>query len=64
MNILDCITSPVVVITAKSGERINGMTAAWIMQCSFDPAMVAVSIAPERFTYELIRAQLEAMKKT
>ncbi|PIU41235.1 MAG: flavin reductase [Candidatus Omnitrophica bacterium CG07_land_8_20_14_0_80_42_15] len=54
-GILDMITSPVTVVTTKSGDKINGMTAAWIAQASFNPAMVMVSIAPERYTHELIK---------
>lgn len=54
-QILDVITSPVTVITAKSGNKINGMTVAWIMQAAYGPAYIAVSIAPERYTYSLIK---------
>jgi flavin reductase (DIM6/NTAB) family NADH-FMN oxidoreductase RutF len=44
----------VYVVTAKDGERVNGMTAAWVSQVSFKPLLIAVSIAPERYTHELI----------
>jgi len=54
-QILDIITSPVTVVTARSKDRINGMTVAWIMQAAFSPAHVTVSIAPERFTHSLIK---------
>jgi len=54
-EILDVITSPVCVVTAKSKGRINGMTVAWIMQAAFNPPLIAVSIAPQRFTYGLIK---------
>jgi flavin reductase (DIM6/NTAB) family NADH-FMN oxidoreductase RutF len=53
-EILDIITSPVTVVTAKRADKINGMTVAWIMQATFNPAFIVVSIAPERFTYSLI----------
>ncbi|MBF0593041.1 MAG: flavin reductase family protein [Nitrospirae bacterium] len=43
------------VITAKGKDAINGMTASWVSQVSFDPKMLMVSIAPERYTNELIR---------
>ncbi len=45
----------VYVITAKSGDKINGMTAAWVTQISFRPALVGVAIAPQRYTYSLIK---------
>lgn len=54
-QILDIITSPVAVITTKSGDKINGMTVAWVMQAAYNPAFVVVSIAPERYTHSLIR---------
>jgi len=31
------------------------MTAAWVGQVSFKPRMLAVAIAPERYTYELLK---------
>jgi len=43
------------VVTARAGEKINGMTAAWGTQVSFKPALVAVAIAPLRYTYSLIK---------
>jgi len=52
--ILDIIPSGVAVVSSKSGDKINGMTAAWVAQVSFDPPMVVVSVAPERYTHELI----------
>ena len=52
--ILDMIVSSVAIITTKSGEKINGMTAAWVAQASFEPPLVVVSIAPERYTHQLI----------
>lgn len=42
------------IICAKFGEKMNGMTAAWVTRVSFDPVLIAVAIAPERYTYELI----------
>ncbi len=54
-EILDIITSPVTVVTAKSRDKINGMTVAWIMQVAHNPAFIAVSIAPERYTHSLIK---------
>ena len=45
----------VYVVTVKAGEKINGMTAAWATQVSFKPALVAVAIAPQRYTYSLIK---------
>ena len=49
------ITHGVYIVTAKTEDRINGMTAAWISQVSMNPALLMVSIAPARFTYGLIK---------
>ncbi len=49
------IPTGVSVVTVRSGDKINGMTAAWITQVSFKPAMIAVSIAPQRYTHGLIK---------
>lgn len=54
-QILDIITSPVTVVTAKNADKINGMTVAWIMQAAYSPPFIAVSIAPERYTHSLIK---------
>lgn len=54
-EILDMITSPVTVVTSKFGNKINGMTAAWVAQASFNPPLIMVSIAPERYTHDLIQ---------
>ncbi|MBF0606129.1 MAG: flavin reductase family protein [Candidatus Magnetobacterium sp. LHC-1] len=43
------------VVTVKGKDAINGMTASWVSQVSFEPKMLMVSIAPERYTNELIR---------
>jgi flavin reductase (DIM6/NTAB) family NADH-FMN oxidoreductase RutF len=43
-----------VIVTAKSHGRFNAMPAAWATPLSFIPPLVAVSIAPERYTYHLI----------
>ena len=49
------IPQGVYVITVRHQDKINGMTAAWVGQVSFRPRMLAVAIAPERYTYELLK---------
>ena len=44
----------VYVVTTRVGEKINGMTAAWVSQVSLKPLLIMVSIAPPRFTHTLI----------
>jgi len=53
-QILDLITSPVSILTSKAGEKINGMTVAWVAQVSLSPTLLMVAISPERYTSELI----------
>ena len=49
------ITHGVYIVTARTKEKINGMTAAWISQVSMNPVLLMVSIAPVRYTYGLIK---------
>lgn len=53
--ITKAIPTGVHVVTVRSGDKINGMTAAWTTQVSFKPAMIAVAIAPARYTHDLIK---------
>lgn len=48
------ITLGVYIVTVKAGDRINGMTAAWISRVSRNPPMVMVSIGHKSYTNELI----------
>ena len=45
----------VYVITTRAGDRINGMTAAWVSQVSLNPVQITVAIAPSRYTHSLIK---------
>lgn len=49
------ITHGVYIVTVRTKERMNGMTAAWISQVSMNPAMLMVSVAPARYTHSLIK---------
>lgn len=50
------LTQGVYVIGVADGERRDGFTAAWVMQVSFDPLLVALSINPENASYPLLHA--------
>jgi flavin reductase (DIM6/NTAB) family NADH-FMN oxidoreductase RutF len=45
----------VYIITTRTKEKINGMTAAWVSQVSLQPLMLMVSIAPARHTHRLVK---------
>lgn len=49
------ISHGVYVVTVRTKEKINGMTAAWVSQISLNPLMLMVSIAPARHTHNLIK---------
>jgi flavin reductase (DIM6/NTAB) family NADH-FMN oxidoreductase RutF len=49
------ITHGVYIITARTKEKINGMTAAWVSQASLQPLMLMASIAPARYTHGIIK---------
>jgi flavin reductase (DIM6/NTAB) family NADH-FMN oxidoreductase RutF len=44
----------VYVVTTRLEDVVNGMTASWASQVSLKPLMVAVSIAPSRYSHRLI----------
>ncbi len=49
------VPTGVYVVTVRKGDIINGMTAAWVTQVSFKPPLIAVAVAPPRFTHDLIK---------
>jgi flavin reductase (DIM6/NTAB) family NADH-FMN oxidoreductase RutF len=53
-KILDLLPTGVAVVTSRKGEKVNGLTLAWMTQVSFNPPLVVVSIAPQRYTHEFI----------
>ncbi len=53
-QVLSIISHPVAIITTKKGEKMNGMTAAWVCQISIDPPIMCVSISPLRHTWEML----------
>jgi flavin reductase (DIM6/NTAB) family NADH-FMN oxidoreductase RutF len=46
----------VYVVGVAHGEKRNAFTAAWIMQASFDPLLLALSINPDNASYPLLQA--------
>ena len=53
--IFSAVVHGVYVVTTRAGERVNGMTAAWVSQVSIKPPLVMVSIAPPRYSHGLIK---------
>ena len=49
------ISHGVYVIGVGVGERQNVFTAAWVMQVSFDPLLLAISINPAHYSYQLMQ---------
>ena len=50
------ISLGVYVIGVSDGERQNAFTAACVMQVSFNPPLLAISINPEHCSYQLLQA--------
>lgn len=50
------ISHGVYVIGVRDGDKSNAFTAAWVMQVSFSPVMLALSINPEHYSYRLLEA--------
>ncbi len=50
---------PVVVVSVAFNGKETAMAASWCMPVSKSPPLLAVSIAPSRYTYELIKGSKE-----
>ncbi len=46
----------VYVVGVADGDRHDAFTAAWVMQASFDPLLLALSINPDNASYPLLHA--------
>ena len=49
------LTQGVYVVSVAHGEVRNAFTAAWVMQVSFDPLLLALSINPHHSSYGLLK---------
>jgi flavin reductase (DIM6/NTAB) family NADH-FMN oxidoreductase RutF len=45
----------VYIVAVSDGVHHNAFTAAWVMQVSFDPPLLAISINPEHYSYTLLQ---------
>jgi flavin reductase (DIM6/NTAB) family NADH-FMN oxidoreductase RutF len=49
-----CLSVGVYVVGAAHNEHRDAFTAAWVVQVSYDPLLVALSINPEHASYPLV----------
>jgi len=49
------LTQGVYVVGVAQGEVRNAFTAAWVMQVSFDPLLLTLSISPHHSSYRLLQ---------
>jgi flavin reductase (DIM6/NTAB) family NADH-FMN oxidoreductase RutF len=49
------LTQGVYVVGVAHGEARNAFTAAWVMQVSYEPLLLALSINPEHSSYALLK---------
>ena len=49
------LTQGLYVVGVAHGELRNAFTAAWVMQVSFDPLLLALSICPQHSSYRLLK---------
>ena len=54
-SVLKNLTHGVYVVGVADGEQTNAFTAAWVMQVSFAPVLLAISINPEHHSYQLLK---------
>src|SRR5690349_19278645 len=50
------LSAGVYVVGAAHDGQLGGFTAAWVMQVSYDPLLLALSINPQHATYPLVQA--------
>jgi flavin reductase (DIM6/NTAB) family NADH-FMN oxidoreductase RutF len=50
------ISHGVYVIGVGAGGQQNAFTAAWVMQVSFEPLLLAISINPGHYSFQLLQA--------
>ena len=50
------ITAGVYVVGVAHADQRNAFTAAWLIQASFDPLLLALSINPTHTSYDLLKA--------
>lgn len=43
------------VIVVKSGDALDALACAWYSALSFDPPLFAISIAPKRYSYHMLK---------
>jgi flavin reductase (DIM6/NTAB) family NADH-FMN oxidoreductase RutF len=49
------LSQGVYVVGVAHGEARNAFTAAWVMQASYDPLLMALSVNPENSSYALLK---------
>lgn len=52
------LTQGVYVVGVANREKRNAFTAAWVMQVSFNPLLLALSIDPHHSSYRLLEEGL------
>lgn len=50
------LTHGVYVVAVKNAAQEHAFTAAWVMQVSFNPLLIAFSINPEHHSYAILKA--------
>jgi flavin reductase (DIM6/NTAB) family NADH-FMN oxidoreductase RutF len=53
--LFQCLTQGIYVVGVANGEMRDAFTAAWVMQVSFDPLLLALSISPRHSSYGLLK---------
>jgi flavin reductase (DIM6/NTAB) family NADH-FMN oxidoreductase RutF len=56
VDVFRTLTLGVYAVGAAAGGRRDLFTAAWVIQCSFEPLLLTVSINPQNASYELLHA--------
>ena len=49
------LTHGVYVVAVSDGENSSAFTAAWVMQVSFKPPLLAIAVNPKNYSYNILK---------
>ncbi len=55
-RVLKRLVYGVYLLTARSGNEINGMPVSWVSQVSHEPPLIMVCVAQERYTHAMMES--------
>ena len=54
-DVIEKVVNGVGIVTSRSGDKVNGLSVAWMSQVAINPPLVMVAIGKGRYTYDMIQ---------